>query len=355
MSTTQVTSLEDRLAKIAEKSGSPLAEIKTAYADALASVPAKVKVDKRRIDMAVLIVNKDFLVNTKSTAVFYEGVIIGAERTRDLMEYKRDAAFKAYEENPQDAIDNGLVKVEGEDIIPLDTRDEVQGVVNKKKGQPLKKNMFMRKLYIAARKPGDAEYVTGTMTLWNELAKIVVPTMKQVSFMANGDLTDTNCDLRSSVDTVFDIGKELSDEDVISIIDDKYQTHFKNLKECWEFHQEIRDDKKILYDSLVVTEGSVVWIQEFDKSIKIVLTDDSLNEIPFHERGVTCWLPMELKHLINFGKGSIVTVIARTGQGKYYDSEKKVQTDDDVLQMNLFSLIGRPGLTVEQIQEGESV
>ncbi len=302
-----------------------------------------------------MIVNKDFLVNTKSTAIVYEGIIIGAEKTKDLMEYKRDLAFKAYEDNPQDAIDSGIVKVEGEDIIPLDTRDEVQGKVNKKKGQPLKKNMFMRKLHIAARKPGEEEFTTGTMQLWNEHSKIVVPVMKQISFLANGEIKDGITDLNSSVDTVFDISKELSDEDVVSVIDEKFVSNFKNLRECWDFHNEIKDDKKIYWNSMVITEGAISYIAEYDTTIKIVITDDSLNEVPFHEDGVTCWLPKELKHLINFGIGSIITVVARTSTGNYYDRNTKLQTEDEVLNLRLFSLIGRPGLTVNKAQEGESV
>jgi hypothetical protein len=112
MSTTQVTTLDSRLTKIAEKSGKPLEEIKAAYNAALEAVPAKVKSDRRRQEFAISTVNKDFLVNTKSTAVKYEGIIVGAERTRDLNEYKWKSALKAYEDNPQQALDNHIVNVD---------------------------------------------------------------------------------------------------------------------------------------------------------------------------------------------------------------------------------------------------
>jgi hypothetical protein len=356
MSTTQVTSLDDRLAKIAEKSGKPIADVKKAYDAALEAVPKNVKSDNRRQNMAVLIVNKDFLINTKSTALAYEGIIIGAEKTRDLMKFKRDAAFKAYDDDPQAALDNGVVAVEGENVIPLDTREEVYGKKNAKFGQPLKKEMLLRELHIVARKPGETEWVKGTMNLWNEQTKLVIPTLKLVSFKANGELKDDAYDLRSSVDTQFEISEnELSADEIVSVIDDKFQDDFRTLKECWEYHNEIKNDKAKYWSSLVVTEGAVTWIQEFDKSIKVVLTDDSLNDLEFHERGITCWLPKDLKGLIDFGKKSIVTIIARTNEGNYYDSEKGHQTDDKILQLNAFSLIGRPGLTTEPIQEGESI
>jgi hypothetical protein len=355
MSTTQVTTLEDRLKRISEKSGKTLEEVRTAYNAALESVPATMKVEKRRIDMAVLITNKNLLVNTKSTALAYEGIIIGAERLRDQNEYKWKTALEEYERDPQNALDTNIVKVEGDKVIALDTRDEVGGQPNKKKGQPIKDHLYMRELHVVARKAGETDFTKGSITLWNDQAKLVIPTMKLVSFLANGEIKDGVANLRSSVDTQFSIDKELTDEEIVSVIDDKYQNDFRTLAECWEYHNQIKDDKKAYWSSMVVTEGAVTWIQEFEKSMKIVITDDSLNEIPFHERGVTCWLPIEQKKSVNFAKGSIITVVGRTGEGNYYDSEKQAQTQDKILQMNAFSIIGRPGLVIESAQEGESI
>ena len=43
--------------------------------------------------LALIIVNRDLAVNTKSTAEAYEGIIIGAKKTKDLMERVRERAI----------------------------------------------------------------------------------------------------------------------------------------------------------------------------------------------------------------------------------------------------------------------
>jgi len=360
MSTTQTTTLQESLTKISEKSGKPIAEVEAAYNSALSTVPASVKNEARRQKTALMIVNRDLTINTKSTAVAYQAVIIGSERTKDLYKNKHEYALKAYEENMEEALNTGLVRVDGDKVTVLDNRETVGGKPNKKFGQPLAANMFLRKLHALIRKPGEDNWTKGSITLWGDQAKLVVPLMKQVDFVANGDLKDGAYDLRAGVDTQFQIKEEMTDEDVISLIDDKYNDLFKDLSDTWSYHKTLHPDANgkplpEFWDSLVITEGTVTWIQEFENSIKITLHDDSLNGVPFHERGVTCWLPKSLKHLITFGRKSIVTVVARTGYGDYYDTEKKMNTGDKVLQLTLLSIIGRPGLTTDPIEEGEQI
>jgi hypothetical protein len=215
-------------------------------------------------------------------------------------------------------------------------------------------------LNIVAKRPGDSEWIRGTITLWNDQTKLTIPVLKNVEFLANGELSDGKADLRSSVDTQFEIQEtQLSNDDIVSIIDDLYEEEWKTLAECWAFHESFKDEngklKSEYWDSLIVTEGQVSWIQEFDNSIKLTLQHDTLLDVPFHERGVTCWVPKSMKNLINFGRNTVVTVVGRTNEENYYDSDKHLQTEDKKLSLNAQSIIGRPGLIVAKADEGESI
>ena len=81
----------------------------------------------------------------------------------------------------------------------------------------------------------------------------------------------------------------------------------------------------------------------------IVLQDDSL---PTND-GVTCWVPYKLKNQINFGRDSIITIIGQTSIGKGYDRVKKVQTDEERIMLNTFSIFGIPELLTIVDEPGE--
>ena len=52
-----------------------------------------------------------------------------------------------------------------------------------------------------------------------------------------------------------------------------------------------------------------------------------------------------MRDSITFGKGSIVKVFARTTVGKGYDREKKIQTDEDRVMLNVLGIFPVPGLS----------
>ena len=352
-----ITTLQERVAQIAKKSGKTEAEVNTAYEQALTTVPANVKKSTRREKLALMIVNRDLAVNTLSTAEVYEGVIIGARKVKDVLERPRAKAISAYEENPQQALDDGLVKVEGDKVIVLDNRPELNGSPNKKFGQPRAANMFLRDIIIAARKPGEDTYTIGRMQLWNQQAKIACPVLKTVTFKANGgiDAKTGEYDLRSSVDTMFEIKSETTDEEIINLLDEWPEAYLKELGEILPWHKQIQTTPQF-WDSYIITEGTVSWPpQEFENSIKLVITDDSLAGDELQSDGITVWVPKELQSLVNFGKGSMITVVARTSDQEHYDREAKAKDGKMVVQLNALSVIGRPGLTTSLGVEAEAL
>lgn len=356
-STTTTTSLQENLQLIATKSGKTLAEVKEAYDVALSTLPPSMKSEKRREATALRIVNRDLAVNTRSSSEAYEGVIVGAKRVRDLMEYSRKIALDAYREDPGQAIADGLVSLseDGKVVNVLDTRTEVQGKPNKNLGKARAEHMYMRECIIAARKPGEKEFTAGKIQLWNDQAKLSIPICKFINFNANGGLNENTglLELKSSVTTSFNIKDDLPDDEVMSIMDDAFEDNYRTLGELFEFHQSIVGTPA-QYESFVVTEGTVQWVNlgEEGKNHSITVNDTS---IPEGGDGVKVWIPAELGHLVNFGKDSIVTIIGYTSLNKKWDSDKKEKTDVDVVQINAYSVFGRPGLTTAGFEQGEII
>ncbi len=355
MSSVTTTTISSSLEKIAEKAGKTLAEIQEAYDVALTSIPPSIKGDKRRTRVALQIVNRDLAINTRSDAVTYEGIIVGAKRVRDLMERIREDALNQYNTDPEKAIADGLVKLsdDGENVIVLDNRAETNGKVNKNLGKPRPEHMYMRECVIAARKPGEKDFVVGKMTLWNQQAKLTIPILKLVSFAANGGIEDGQLALRSSVTTTFVVKQELPQEEIMGIIDDSFEGHYKELDELFDYHSKIKGTPE-QWTSFVVTDGTAQWVNKSEegKNHSITLTGSSL---PKDHPGIKVWVPAELGNLIDFGNKSIITVIGYTTFGKGWDKELKQQTDEDVVQINAYSVIARPGFGTEGIDQGEII
>lgn len=354
MSVTQ-TATQENLEKIAQKSGKTLAEVTEAFNKAEKSLPPSIKGEKRRVRTALEIVNKDFSINTKSDAVAYEGIIVGVKRIRDLMEGIRKKALEQYNEDPTKAEQDGLVKLsdDGQSVIVLDNRAEVNGKPNANLGKPRPEHMYMRECVIAARRPGESDFKTGKITLWNEQAKLTIPILKFVSFSANGGVVNGKLDLRSSVTTSFEIKQDQPTEEIVGIIDDALEDNYKELGELFDYHKSIQGTPA-QYESFVVTEGTAQWINKSEegKNHSITLTGSSLEK---DAPGIKVWIPNELGQLINFGKNSIITVVGYTTLGKGWDKENKCPTDEEVVQINAYSVIGRPGFTTDGAEQGEII
>ena len=357
-STTQTTTLQSNLEAIAKKSGKTLAEVQEAYDKALTTLPPSIKNEKRKEKTALMIVNRDLAVNTRSDAITYEGVIVGAKRARDLMARIRENALTAYKEDPQKTLGEGLVKLaeDGQSVLVLDNRATINDKPNKNFGKERPATMFMRECVITAREPGETDFICGKITLWNQQAKLTIPMHKLISFKANGGLDEATGELalRSSVNTQFEVKQELPDDEIVEIIDNSLEKHYKELGELFDYHKSVQGTPA-QYESFIVTEGSVQWVnlsEDPTKNHSITINDNSL---PEGSKGVKVWIPNELGHLINFGRDSIVGIIGYTSMGKGWDSEAKKQTDEEVLQINAYSVFGRPGLTTQGFTQGETV
>ena len=340
--------VNSRLQAIATKSGKPIAEVQNAYNTTLASLPPNITGEQARAKYALKIVNRDLTGGSKSQAVAFEGVILGAEDARDIMKSVRENAIAEYQKNPEVAVNSGICKMGSDGTLQvLDNRQTMpDGKPNPNFGKPRPDHYLMRKVIIACRKPGESEWKSGSIVLRGDQANLPLVFGKLVVFRALGDIdSKTNeYDLRSASVTQFEIKQEIGTEEVIRIIDTAFAPKYKELGKCQEYHKSLPQGPAF-YNRLVVTEGTVSYIKyasDPTKSHMIILKDDSLVG---DQDAVQVWVPNRLRSLINFGTGSVITLLARTRTGPGWDRENKVQdTSVERLSLDAFSLFGRPGL-----------
>lgn len=87
----------------------------------------------------------------------YEGVCVAASERTDANEISKKVALKVYRNDPMMAVQDGYVKIVGEEIIPLDNRkfiDRAQTMKNRNYGKPLPTKM-QREVVFITEKNGD--------------------------------------------------------------------------------------------------------------------------------------------------------------------------------------------------------
>ncbi len=259
------------------------------------------------------------------------------------MKTMRATAIADYRANRDQSIASGAVKEEGDKIIILDNRAEINGQPNKNFGKARPEHAYLKDVILAVRKPGEANFLPGKLLLRGDQANLTVPLGKKVAFKALGEIVNNEYKLRSSVMTQFAADESFNNDAVMGLIDTAFKTRSVDLGKCFDYHKSVENTPGF-WDRYVVTEGSISYIKFPDddtKNIFMILNDDSLPT----KDGVTCWIPNKLRSTITFGQGSVVTVVAQTSKGKGYDREKRVQTDEEVLNLNVYAIFGRPELT----------
>jgi len=340
-----MSNVQESITKIATKTGKPETEVQTMYESHLASLPPTITGDITRQKYAIKLTNRDCGVNTKSPAVAFEGVVIGAGETRDMMEGIWTKAIEDYQKDQAGTVARKEVAIIDGAVTPLETRQTwPSGDANKNFGKPKAKHAYVKDLIMAVRKPGETAFTAGKMRLRGDQCSVNVPFGKICEFKALGELVNNEFALKSSVTTNFNLKGETTPEQFMEILDTAFPTHTKELGECLAYHQSLTGSPGF-YDRFVITEGTVAFIKfpdTDDKNIMIVLNDDSLND-PID--GITIWLPNKFRELVNFGRSSVITVVAQTRETTQWDREARANTDIPTVSLNGFSVFGRPGLT----------
>jgi len=332
-----------KLKEWADKSGVSIEQLTENYNRINASLPSSVP-DAQKEKRTFQLLRSELTTSMRSPAVMFHGAVVGADEPRDIMVAIKAKIVEEYQADPEGVLSSGKARLDGEELVILDARKEYSsGNPNSNFGKPQPEHLWVRRA-IAVIKTEDG-YKPAKLTLRGDVAKSNLSLGTFCDFRALGEANDDGLyDLRSSSATAFTPGGEEGAEDLHTAISEAFTANFKPLGELTvDFHRsEMQGD----YEAFVVTEGTVEFIKKIESekafSDLLILNDETL---PLDADAITCWIPQTMRETIDFGKGSIVTVICRTSVGKGYDREKKEQTDEDRVMLNVLGIFAVPGLS----------
>ena len=224
----------------------------------------------------------------------FRGYILGTSDTVDMGTIRREAALKAYSENPEKATRENLVLVKNGDVVPIDNR-EFFDTAKKSKNRDFRKPLqdsFFKSIYGICKKNSDKEYRKFVMMLNNAQVKLDFSLNKPTTWRGRNNTQpgDDFYKINSNSLTQFDVSK---DEDVINIdVRDEVIKAFKvpiinedgslgdgdavSLNQLQKWHEKNKDDR----NKIVAVEGFVVSLspQPSEKgNYSILLDDESLS------------------------------------------------------------------------------
>lgn len=318
--------ISEQLARICKKSGADIKEVQAAYDEAIVNIPP----GPLQEDKTLKAVNKVF-GGGKSPAVSFEAVIFNIGSMFDYSKNKIAAALKSYDDDPESAIQNNIVRLdENNDPVPLDTIEVFStGTKNNNFGKELK-HSFTRKCSILIKQ--DGTFIPSTLELRNKLATDSLPPINcLLKFRALGD---AKAGLRTSdAATSYETIEVISNDKIVDLIMEHQGDKVKILGDCLDYHKSLPEKTPEFYNRLVITSGTVVYTkisEDPEKNHFMILDDYSV------EDAVSCFVS---NHVVLPERGTDVTIIGQTVLGKKWDTEKKVQTDEEALQLNVSGLI----------------
>ena len=326
-----MTDVEGLLAKMSKKSGVELSQLKVEFEEIKANVPPGDKQD----DKALRELNKKY-VGGKSNAVMKEFIVVGLGDVVDYTEKRRKTAIEAYNNDPQGAIESGVVKeIEG-NAIPMDDReflDKNGKYKNRNYGKELVPQNVRQCLALFKKEDG-ANYEMATLNLRGERATGDLPPMNViVKARLNGDSAKGFSTASGSV-TQYETVTVLDSNAVQELLAENCADHIIQLGDCFDYHRGLTEGTPEYYNRFVITPGQVGFFkaaEEGKKSGFMILDDITV------DKAISCYVPKQIG--VEPGQGDEVSVIARTSIGKGWDSENKKQTDEDVLQLNVMGII----------------
>ena len=340
----QVTE-EELLAKLSEKLGIPIEEIKTEF-EAVIQETKGLALYKNATDEQIRSVARGRFSMRKqrellSNAIPWEGTIIGVGDLIDTVATQKrltEAAFKAdpmktikgwnYESRPV------LANAEGKPLYPKTDANEKMHRV----GKPLAEHSWLRTIYGFGRpidpktkQPGVPAPFTLAVNGKEAIDVKNVPVMQPIKFKA---LNKTNDEDRKagvyrinfSAFSKFEVASlDLPQiEEVLRSI----TTHFIPLVELDEYHTKNQD----VPTRWIITEGNVANLNLEPNAktgnMMMLLTDESLMFAGEDKRAVACWIPTDRPITIDFGVESRILVVGKTSRGKARDEITGEKTDE---------------------------
>ena len=326
-----MTDVEKYLGNIAKKSGEDIEKLRAEYQTILDDIPP----GANREEKALRELNKKYVAD-RSSAVMRQFIVVGIGDVMDYTKKRRDSALEAYQKDKDDALQRGLVQVVDGSIVAIDQKeffDKDGKMKNKNFGKPLLPQ-HARTCLALVKNEEDGGYVMANLNLRGKKATGDLPPMNvEIKARLNGDATKGYS--TSEKATNYETINVISTSDLLEKLGEYAGDHIKVLGDCFDYHQSIPEGTPEFYNRYVITPGQVMFYKEADEgktSGFLVLDDISV------DKQVSCFVP-QICVTEEPSIGQEINVIARTSIGKAWDSEKKKNTDEDVLQLNIMGII----------------
>jgi len=332
------TYVASKLKDWAAKSGQDVQKLKGDFERILKTVEGKT--DQARYRKTLRILKSTFETNMNSTAITYRVILLGQSSANDAVKRRRQEIMDKFEKTPSEVIASGeAVQNPDGSLTLIDIRKQLGGKDNPFYMKAIPEHSFLSNCVAVAMKPGeDQKWLPANIVLRGDFALHPVPLGKEMDVRLNGTFSSEQgrYNLSSAKPTSFDaIVKELSNTEIVNIIDTVFQNKFVLAKDLESYHQQNKNDMQ----RFVVTEGIVNGYYIGDKITTLTLGDDSLDI----GETITCFVdPMFEETLKKLDDKDIVSVIGRTTMTKEYDFKTKQKTDKLVVAMNLFGIFVRP-------------
>lgn len=314
-----------KLVQWAEKSPKSVDDLKAEYEAHYTSL----KELKPNLTEEQLVRQARFMVYRDTKATRYVrarptvGVFIGFNQEYDTTGNDRLYAQEIFRSNPTKAIDDGLTDSEG---TPLDNRAKMPwGAPNPDYGKPLQPN-YLRQSIGIGRPKDDGEMKLLVMTHNGDQAFNVPPLGEPVEFLANLRQDEEYRRLyNSSTHTKFETTEipefgEVDETSICEILADAPEEFRSDLANLEAWHMEHAADNR----RVVIIEADVIYVSPNPMSsgnYLMIIEDESIMDI--EGEGITVFVHPQIAEQLNFGAGSRVFVVARSGMGPFYDRETR--------------------------------
>lgn len=321
----------DKLTQWAEKSGKDIEDLKQQLEEKYNELIDLGKSPKVAMSQARFHVYRDVKSTRYSRAKPAVGIFFGYNQAYDLAQRDREYALEVFASNPTRAIDEKLTNADG---VPLDPNPKMPwGVDNPDYGDPLQPRFIRQSIGIGRPADGSGPMKLMILTHNGDQALQVPPLGEPVEFLANlradeelRRLYNTSVNTAYKPTTIEEFG-EVTPEAVCNILMDAPEEFKSDLAGLEEWHAEHEQD----YRRIVIVVGDVMYVSPEALSsgnYLIILEDESTME--YEGEGITIFVHPEIEDQIDFGAGSRIVVVGRTGMMAYYDREER-KTNPDVL------------------------
>jgi len=194
----------------------------------------------------------------KNPSELFNGVIIGVNESDFGARAQYRAAIKAYQENPQKAIEDGLVNMDGQPIKQTGFD----------KGAVIDVEAATQRTYIGVFKgEKDINYKVGSLVARGKYISKKPPLFSVLKFRATkSKKSDENKYLLNVVmSTDFEVVKELSDEEVEMLLMQNFKENLMSISNLKEYAEKNADN----FDRMAIIKGDVFQMIDDDSRTKV--------------------------------------------------------------------------------------